>query len=139
MSRVEAATGPDRLPWLPDEPKATKARRRGGGAIVSMAVAALLVGGAAFWLGTREIGRQVQPAPVAQKTATVRLPEARPAGPAQPQVELATPPEVEPVVAPPTPVIEQPRVARRAPSHRAADPPKADEAPKAAKPAGSSR
>ena len=69
--------------------------------------------------------------PAAEKAATVRLPTPVPA---QPQVELATPPEVEPIVAPPTPVTEPP-IVRRAPariarSHAADKAPVVEEAPK---------
>jgi hypothetical protein len=47
------------------------------------------------------------PAPAPRKTATtVKLP---PAAPAQPEVKIAPVPEVEPIVAPPTPIIEAPR------------------------------
>ena len=122
MSRVEAATGTDRLPWLSDEPKPTKARRRNGGAIAAMAIAAAVVGGAAFWFGMNGVETPAPPAP--RKAVTiVKLP---PAAPAQPQVELATPPEVEPIVAPPTPVIDQPPIVRRAPVRTAARPHRAE-------------
>ena len=138
MSRVEAATGTDRLPWLSDEPKPTKARRRNGGAIAAMAIAAAVVGGAAFWFGMNGVETPAPPAPTPRKAVTiVKLP---PAAPAQPQVELATPPEVEPIVAPPTPVIDQPPIVRRAPVRTAARPHRAEkakaveEAPKPAPP-----
>jgi len=108
--------------------------------MVSMLTAFLLPGGGAFWLGTRDAGEHFRLAPVARKTATVRLPEARPAEPAQPQVELATPPEVEPIVAPPTPVIDPPPVIKRKPHaslarpHRAEPAQKIKETPAAAQP-----
>ena len=134
MSRADAAAGPDRLPWLPDEPKPQAVKRRGR-PTAAMLTAVLLVGGGAFWLGTRGRDEQVQPMPAAEKAATVRLPTPVPA---QPQVELATPPEVEPIVAPPTPVTEPP-IVRRAPariarSHAADKAPVVEEAPKPVSP-----
>jgi len=131
MSRAEAAAGPDRLPWLPNEPIVQATKRRPRGLIASLLFAAPVVAGLAFCFGARDAQENVLPAPAAQKAATVRLPAARPVEPAQPQVELAAPPEVEPIVAPPTPVIEQPLVIRRVQAQRATDAPKADEAPKA--------
>lgn len=134
MSRAEAAAGPDRLPWLPDEPTVQAPRRRPRGLIDSLLITAPVVAGLAFWFGARDAQQQSLPALAARKAATVRLPAARPVDPAQPQVELAAPPEVEPIVAPPTPVIEQQPVVRRAPPHRTSDAPKTEEAPKAAPP-----
>jgi len=113
MSRVEAAAGMDRLPWLPDEPVKQPASRRGGGPIVSALAAVLLVGGAAVWLGMRTI--EEQPAPSTRRAApatTVRLPEAQ----AVPEVRMAPQPEVNP--APPPEVRPSP-----APQVRLAPPP----------------
>jgi hypothetical protein len=111
MSRVETAAAIDRLPWLPDEPAAKRPRRNGRLKIGSAFVVTLLVGASAFWLGTRTVDEQAPPA--AKKEATVRLPDARPSVPAQPQVKLAPVPEVEPIVAPPMPVIEPTPPVRR--------------------------
>ena len=133
MSRAEAAAGPDRLPWLPDEPRVQAKKRRPRGMIAALLITAPMVAGLAFWFGARDARENALPTPTVQRAATVRLPAARPAEPAQPQVELAAPPEVEPIVAPPTPVIEQQPVIRRAPVHRKVDAPKA-EPPKAALP-----
>jgi len=135
MSRAEAAAGPDRLPWLPDEPKVQATKPRPRGMIASLLITAPIVAGLAFWFGARDAQENALPAPAAQKVATVRLPAARPAEPVQPQVELAAPPEVEPIVAPPTPVVEQPPVIRRSPGHRTVVSPKAEPAPKAEPPA----
>ncbi|MFL6801212.1 MAG: hypothetical protein ACJ8EQ_05520, partial [Sphingomicrobium sp.] len=104
MSRVEAAAGMDRLPWLQDEPTVQPVRRRGTGTIVSALAAVLLVGGAAFWFGARSVDEQ--PAPVSRRAApatTVRLPEAR--APQvlktpQPEINPAPTPEVRPTPAP---------------------------------------
>jgi hypothetical protein len=98
MSRVEAAAAMDRLPWLPDEPKVKAPRGRGAGAIGWIVAIVLLVGGVAFWLGSRSVEEQT-----------------RPAAPAPPQPEVTTHrvPEVEPIVAPPTPVIEPPAAVTR--------------------------
>jgi hypothetical protein len=117
MSRVEAAAAMDRLPWLPDEPDVKTSRHRGVSAIGWVLAIVLLVGGAAFWLGSRSAEQQTRPAAPAPKAATtVRLPEARPLAPPQPEVTIHRVPEVEPIVAPPTPVIEPPpSVIRTAP------------------------
>jgi hypothetical protein len=118
MSRVEAATGLDRLPWLPDdEPAAPPARRRSN-TLIGSAFAVLLLSGAAFWLGTRGVEDLAPPAGSPHEpTTTVRLPIARPATPEQPEFNIAPVPEVEPIVAPPTPIIDAPdkveRVAER--------------------------
>jgi hypothetical protein len=115
MSRVEAATGLDRLPWLPDdEPAASPARRRSNTLIGSAFAVVLLVSGAAFWLGTRGVEDLAPPAgPSHEATTTVRLPIARPATPVQPELKTAPVPEVEPIVAPPTPIIETPHKVER--------------------------
>jgi hypothetical protein len=132
MSRVEAATGLDRLPWLPDdEPAVRPAPRRSGKLIGSAFAAVLLVGGAAFWLGTRGVEELVPPAPAPHRAATtVKLPAPRPAEPALPQVKVAPLPEVEPIVAPPTPIIESPRRIERVAERSHATPkPKTEAAP----------
>jgi hypothetical protein len=114
MSRVEAATGLDRLPWLPDdEPAVRPARRRSNSLIGSALAVVLLVSGAAFWLGTRGVEDLAPSAGSPRKAATtVRLPAARQAAP-QPEVKIAPVPEVEPIVAPPTPIIEPPHKVER--------------------------
>ena len=94
MSRVEAAAGMDRLPWLQDEPVAKPVRRRSAVAVATASAIILLVGGGAFWFGARSVQEQAPPASVSTKTATVRLPAARQAVPVQPEVPLAAPPEV---------------------------------------------
>jgi hypothetical protein len=116
MSRVEAATGLDRLPWLPDEPVHHPERRRRVGVTGVALATVLLVGGTAFWFGTTSVEEETLPAPASTRaTSTVRLPAARPAAPVQPETALAPIPEVEPIVAPPTPVIEPPPVTRAPP------------------------
>jgi SPOR domain len=103
MSRVEAAAAMDRLPWLPDEPKPKAAKRRGNAALLWAAASIVAVAGAAFWMGARSVQEQI-PAPShhAIPTTTVRLPEPRPAEPAQvripaqPQVNPTPQPEVHP-------------------------------------------
>ena len=104
MSRVEAAAGMDRLPWLPDEPVTRPARRRGGGAIASALAAVLLVGGAAFWFGVRPVEEQPSPSSTRAPATTVRLPEAQAAPEVpvalQPEINPAPPPEVRPTPAP---------------------------------------
>src|SRR5205085_1150094 len=118
MSRVEAATGLDRLPWLPDDEPAVRPAPRRSGRLIGPAFAALLlVGGAAFWLGTRGVEQLAPPAPAPHRAATtVKLPAPRPAPPAQPEVTFAPMPEVQPIAAPPSPRIEStPRVIRTSP------------------------
>jgi hypothetical protein len=101
MSRVEAAAGMDRLPWLPDEPQAKPVKRRRP-VIMWAAVVILLVASGGFWFGLnnghepRLIEPRRQPA-----ATTVRLPEPRPAPPEvriapQPQVRLTPTPQVRP-------------------------------------------
>jgi hypothetical protein len=109
MGQSQAAAGIDRLPWLPDEP-AQKAKR-GRGLFAWAAAAILVVAGLSYWLGSRAGGP-----PAASKEArsvtTVALPPARPLA-TQPEVKLDRVPEVEPIVAPPMPVVDTPRVVRR--------------------------
>jgi hypothetical protein len=102
MSRVEAAAGLDRLPWLPDEPQPRPVKRRS--VIVPWAAGGIVavVAAAGFWVGVRSL-EQPASAPVgrSQRAATVRLPEPRPAQPEiriapQPEVQIAPPPQVRP-------------------------------------------
>ncbi|MFL6759174.1 hypothetical protein [Sphingomonas sp.] len=109
MSRVEAAAAMDRLPWLPDEPPPRRARRRGSALVAPLMAIAVLVAGAAYWLGSGAVENLAPPTFAPSKpAATVRLPAAQRAATAQPQVKLAPTPEVEPIVAPPMPVIDTP-------------------------------
>lgn len=115
MSRVDAAAAMDRLPWLPDEPQPQQATRRGGALLGWSAAAIALASAVGLWIGTRSIDQAVAPSvQPGQPTATVRLPEARPAAPAvvrmpaQREVNLARAPEVRsapardvPIAAPP--------------------------------------
>jgi hypothetical protein len=119
MSRVEAATGLDRLPWLPDDEPAVRPARRRLNTLIGSAFAVVLLSGAALWLGTRGVEDLAPPAASPRAAATtVRLPAARPAASVQPELKTAPVPEVEPIVAPPTPIIEPlhkvDRVAERA-------------------------
>jgi hypothetical protein len=116
MSRVEAAAAMDRLPWLPDEPPPRLLRCRGAASFAPLMAIAVLVAGAAYWLGSRGVENLAPPtfAPP-RPAATVRLPAAHRAAPAQPQVKLVPAPEVEPIVAPPMPVIDTPLPIRRSP------------------------
>lgn len=142
MSRVEATAAMDRLPWLPDEPTAKPAQRRATNAAGPALAAVLLVGGVAFWFGARSVEDQAPPA--SPKSGTVvRLPAAQAPAPAQTQVKISPAPQVEPIVAPPMPVIESARPVTRvaektiaAPTEAAAPAPTAvEEAPKPAAPA----
>jgi hypothetical protein len=91
MSRLEAAAAMDRLPWLPDEPKAQPAKRRGSVLIWASAAVALVAAGG-FWVGVKS-AEQIPSTPVkpSSTATTVRLPEPRPV---QPQVPMAVQPQV---------------------------------------------
>jgi hypothetical protein len=101
MSRVEAAAGMDRLPWLPDEPKPQPAKSRGS-ILLWASAAVLLVAAGGFWVGVRSVGQLASVGPERSRPATtVRLPEPRlvqPQAPAaaQPQVNPAPQPQVRP-------------------------------------------
>ncbi|MFL6720616.1 MAG: hypothetical protein ACJ8FT_02275 [Sphingomonas sp.] len=125
MSRVEAVAAMDRLPWLPDEPKPQPVThgRSGGALVLWTAALALLVAAPAYWFGASSVDEV--PAPIAHRavpTTTVRLPAPRPAVPAEPQVKLRPAPEIEPIVAPPMPVIDEPPPVKRAPEKIIATP-----------------
>ena len=123
MSRVETAPGMDRLPWLPDEPAPRSTRSHGASLLAPALGAMLLVGGVAFWLGLGSVEEEAPPVSRSPKpAATVRLPTARPAVPAQPEVKMAPAPEVEPIVAPPMPVIEPPPRVHRGPTKIVSEP-----------------
>jgi hypothetical protein len=104
MTDSRVAPGLDRLPWLPDEP-ARPAKRPG--LMIAWAIAAIiLVAAVAYWLGVHS--ETPQQFDVPSQPQTVTLPEAAP--PASPPAEVrpVPAPEVERVVAPPIPVIEEP-------------------------------
>ena len=93
MSRVEAAAGIDRLPWLPDEPAPRPAKRRSF--LPILAAASLMVAAVGgVWVGVNSVKQpsvaDVKPRP----TTTVRLPAPRPV---QPQVPIAAQPQVKSV------------------------------------------
>ena len=97
MSRVEAATGMDRLPWLPDEPQPRRAKRRGRPMLPWATAAILVVAAGGLWLGTRSINPPLPKTGHAPPPATTMLlPEARPAEPQDvrlpPQREIAPAP-----------------------------------------------
>jgi hypothetical protein len=98
MSRVEAAAGMDRLPWLPDEPQPRPVKRRSTVGSWTAGGIVLVIAAAGFWVGVRSLE---QPASVpvgrSQRAATERLPEPRSA---QPQMRIAPQPEVQIAPAP---------------------------------------
>jgi hypothetical protein len=134
MSRVEAATAMDRLPWLPDEPTAQPPQRRGMLRIGAALAVVLLVGAGAFWFGARSIKEQAPPSPTGRPTTIVRLPPPRGGLPAQPQVTLPSQPQVTPAPQPqlrPAPVREV-RIyipVERAPARQTAESASADTPP----------
>jgi len=104
MSRVDTAA-PDRLPWLPDEPKSQLAKRHGRPLIGWATAALVVVAGAGFWVGTRSVQNQLV-SPHASSRANIQLPAPRPA---EPEVRMQAQPEVKPVPVPqvrPAPVRE---------------------------------
>jgi hypothetical protein len=111
MTDSRVALGLDRLPWLPDEP--ARARKSTGNLLGWAAAAILLVAGLAYWLGLRS----AEEAPSAESSlvqpkATVRLPDASgQTRPSEPQP--VTVPKIEPIVAPPIPVLESQESAPR--------------------------
>src|SRR4051794_9916783 len=115
MTDSRVALGMDRLPWLPDEP--TRPPRRWVPLLGWALAATMLVAAAAYWLGVRsEFPQQFE---VPGQPQTVRLPEA--AAPAPSRVQPVPTPEVERVIAPAIPVIDDPApppVARPVPVRR---------------------
>ena len=101
MTEAQAAAGLDRLPWLPDEPRV---RRRSGAALPLALAATALIGAGAYWVGMTVTHRADMPtASAPQPSQTIPLPQARPAAP-----ELERTEPIEPVVAPPIAIVEQP-------------------------------
>jgi hypothetical protein len=93
MSQALAAAGLDRLPWLADEP--APPRKSGNNRMLAAFAigATLLVAGVSYWMGARSWEQRPQP-PLAATTTTVPLPQARPAGPLQPELVFEPPPQV---------------------------------------------
>jgi hypothetical protein len=106
MSRVEAAAGMDRLPWLPDEPQQRPAERRRNAVLPWAAATIVVTAAGGLWLGTRSIDQQPATTTRAPGPATtVRLPEPRPAAhdvrlPAEREVSPLAAPQVRPAPAP---------------------------------------
>lgn len=102
MSQSQAAVGPDRLPWLDDEP--TPPAKRGSMQHAPFAVGAfLLVAGLSYWMGARTSQQAALPEPSASSGVTVTLPRALPAqdaSPASPAIESDRVPQVQAVVEP---------------------------------------
>lgn len=118
MTDSRVAPGLDRLPWLPDEP--SRAPKRTGLVVGWVIAATILVAAAAYWLGVHS--ETPQQFDVPSQPQTVRLPEAAPSAPSQSEIRPVPLPEVERVVAPPIPVIEEPApvpVVRSTPVRRA--------------------
>ena len=115
MSDSRVALGLDRLPWLPDEP--ARMRKPASNLLGWAAGVILLVAALAYWLGLRS-AEDTPPAAessLVQPHATVRLPDA--SGQSRSfEAQPVAAPKVEPIVAPPIPVLEsqasEPRRAR---------------------------
>lgn len=92
MAYAHAALDPERLPWLKDERK--PAARDDTKLLIAWGLVALaVVGSVSFWIGTND-GRRPAAELEAYPTATVRLPEAQGALPAEPAEAAA--PEIVP-------------------------------------------
>ncbi|HEY8434416.1 MAG TPA: hypothetical protein VIK68_07365 [Sphingomicrobium sp.] len=113
MSQARAAAGPDRLPWLSDEPPPPKKRAKTG-ELAGWAVAAiLLVAAVSYWMGANSWHQNVSQPEASVESTTVPLPQPRPAAPTQPQVIFEPAPQVLPAPQREVP-IARPRVERRA-------------------------
>ena len=110
MSDSRVAGGMDRLPWLSDEPVLVTAPTGRGWDVTGWAVSAILiVAGFSFWLGSqRPIHDEGQQASGAVPSATIAVPEPRPAAPAE--VRLPPQPQVAPVAQPQVRVVRVPEV-----------------------------
>ncbi len=98
MSRAEAASAMDRLPWLPDEPQPPRASaeavRFSAGPQQRLP---LLPAQGSGWAPEAFRSSQWRPHIAVSPATTVQLPEARPA---TPQVHLPAQPQVAPIAAP---------------------------------------
>ena len=114
MSDIRVAQDPDRLPWLTDERKPRRASDRAV-LLVWALLAALLVGGVAYWVGMQSATEADEPVATAPAPAPA-LNVAPPAAIVQPPAEDVQPapaPEVQPV---PEPVV---RIPAPEPAHAA--------------------
>jgi hypothetical protein len=115
MSQAQAASGLDRLPWLPDEPRPQpqrKRRERGNGGMLLWALAAMVVVAAlSYWIGARSWAPQSPRGEARPSATTMPVPQPRSEEPRQPVVALEPAPEVSPPVARDVP-IATPRVQR---------------------------
>jgi hypothetical protein len=117
MSHAQAAAG-DRLPWLEDEPLQAPPRSRPSWAAPTTAAAIALVAALSYWMGASSWTGHGFEREAAAPATTVQLPEARtpqypqPSPPQrvdvspQPLVRIERVPVIEPMVAPPIPVID---------------------------------
>jgi hypothetical protein len=107
MSDIRVAQDPDRLPWLTDERKPRRTRE-GHALLLWALLAALLVGGVAYWFGMQSVTEADKPAsnaPASPPTASVTLPQPAIVQPPAQEVQPAPVPEVRPV---PEPVVRIP-------------------------------
>ena len=118
MTDSRVALGLDRLPWLPDEP----CRRAPAEALGRCGLLGWVAGRRSCWSPARPIGSACAAATPQPSTSAAspqrpfRLPEAvRRAAARSPTAGRA---EVEPIVAPPIPIVEPPRAPRARPRDR---------------------
>jgi sporulation related protein len=106
MTDTRVAHGPDRLPWLTDQPKQEGKSRGGGQLWIGSAAAVLLVAGASYLIGTQnrtgEPETSISPR-TSLPSVTMPLPRAQNPQP-QAAVQIAPTPEVRPA---PTPQVSQ--------------------------------
>lgn len=125
MADGQAAVGFDRLPWLADEPR-LRPKRAVGDVVAWAAAAILLVAGGAYWMGVNSVNPLAGGSPPqARPSTTVPLPAPRAAAGAAGEIDADRSSAVEPIVAPPIPLVEvRPAPAPRAPAkarpHRSA-------------------
>ena len=113
MSRVEAAAATDRLPWLPDEPKPTQAKRRSAFAPWAAGIV-LAVAGIGFWLGVKSVaaansgsghslrsGRRLSDCPRLARSSLMFASLPQPEVPIAPAPQVRRAPEPEVRIAPP--------------------------------------
>jgi hypothetical protein len=107
MSQVHAATGPDRLPWLPDEPTPPPAESHLLEIAGWLFAAILIVAGVAYWLTPRGFRDQPHVDDRRASSTTVVLPQAQVAQTPSPAPERVSANNVDQ-----TPKVEVRQVAR---------------------------
>jgi hypothetical protein len=108
MSRAQVAGGPERLPWLADEPQRPRTRAHKPDLTLWAIAAVLLVAAVSFWLGSRSQPVETPPRTAAEPSAPIAVP-APPPAPSH-EVRIAPQPQVIPAPEPRVRVIRVPEV-----------------------------